>query len=75
MQTILGSWNAASVQANNSASRLAQELEQTHSASSFEAFNFALKVLSSSSYLFPPSLFSLGHWSLWCESRSKTPRY
>ena len=43
MQSILGSWNAAGVEGNNAASRLAQELEETHSVSSFEAFNFAHK--------------------------------
>lgn len=43
MQSILGSWNNASFGSENRASRLAQELQHTESANSFETFNFAYK--------------------------------
>ena len=44
MQSIIGSWNHTSFSNENSASRLAQELQETHTGKSFEAFNFAYKV-------------------------------
>eukprot|EP00604_Paraphysomonas_vestita_P003235 CAMPEP_0174821464 /NCGR_PEP_ID=MMETSP1107-20130205/8428_1 /TAXON_ID=36770 /ORGANISM="Paraphysomonas vestita, Strain GFlagA" /LENGTH=436 /DNA_ID=CAMNT_0016038531 /DNA_START=46 /DNA_END=1353 /DNA_ORIENTATION=+ len=43
IESIIGSWNVASFGSENSASRLAQELQESQSANSFEAFNFSYR--------------------------------